>query len=651
PYLWHSLSEQHTIDMVIMLNMMRVEEVIKPLRDLKAPERPFYLLLVILLIQFLYWFVLTPAFQRTAPSFDRFDVESLSVAVIDAPDWSALNAIEFQTLESPYRYCCEAGYRLVRVAFNLDTVPDQGLGEVPIIGATNYQTRLNGTLVWAEGQIHLDDLTAHGRIFRGINHLPAGLLREGSNELTYLMTAAPGAGGFHFGTPILGTYQETVAGFDFRRFLLNDYGLISYTIGYLIALFALIAWLRGGRDPYLFWLAITAFAWSSKLYYQTWDDPIVGGRGLATIGSVFALLLATAWVNLANHMAGRSIRWVLPLSLLGFVLAMVLSVIDIWSDGASRSVERIGYWFIGGGALASTILLLRKLPGLERQYYWEFAIYLMLVLMLMRDSFTRLSDILRGVETDFALPFLMVALVIAFITRNIQLFRSQDQLNQTLQAELNARTAELEAAHARESAFLRRQAHQDERQRIMRDMHDGLGSSLMSMLLAARRDKIDSTDVASGLENVIDEMRLMVDSMDSVGESLPAALALFRERAQTRVTDSGFTFAWDNQSIVDKDEDALPPLDSRSVLQVFRILQEAITNALKHSDGDRIAVTVMPNRIIVNDNGSVLNAPRVGGRGLANMEARAKSIGARFSIDHGSEGTSVKLDLLEPEAC
>lgn len=48
--------------------------------------------------------------------------------------------------------------------------------------------------------------------------------------------------------------------------------------------------------------------------------------------------------------------------------------------------------------------------------------------------------------------------------------------------------------------------------------------------------------MAEGLQSVIDEMRLMVDSMDSVGESLEAALATFRARIQPRVEAAGFAF-------------------------------------------------------------------------------------------------------------
>jgi signal transduction histidine kinase len=195
-------------------------------------------------------------------------------------------------------------------------------------------------------------------------------------------------------------------------------------------------------------------------------------------------------------------------------------------------------------------------------------------------------------------------------------------------------------AHQREKVLLREQPHQDERRRIMADMHDGLGSQLMGMLLSARRGRAEPEAVARGLQGAIDEMRLMIDSMDSVGESLGSALALFRERAQDRVTAAGFVFAWH-----DRGEGRLPALPPRAVLQVFRVLQESVTNALKHSNGNAVRINVACHMIEVCDNGSVLGDERPGGRGLENMAARASAIGAAFALVREGDLTVARITL------
>jgi signal transduction histidine kinase len=298
-------------------------------------------------------------------------------------------------------------------------------------------------------------------------------------------------------------------------------------------------------------------------------------------------------------------------------------------------------------ALGTTALLLRKLPGLPLDRRWEFAIYLVICVALLRDGINAFIGYFHYDLLEMSVPVLLAALVIAFIVRNVRLFRSSEQITAMLQTQLTQRTAELEAAHGRETELVRSQAHQAERQRIMRDMHDGLGSQLMSMLLAARRGVAKPATVAEGLQSVIDEMRLLIDSMDSVGESLGSAFAMFRERVQGRVEEAGMTFHWQDDS-----QGQLPAMGPREVLQVFRIMQEAVTNALKHSTGKALSVTIAPIpepgrsiRIRIFDNGSGLGKTNPRGKGMDSMTARAEGIGGKLVVQSGAEGVGVILDL------
>lgn len=244
-------------------------------------------------------------------------------------------------------------------------------------------------------------------------------------------------------------------------------------------------------------------------------------------------------------------------------------------------------------------------------------------------------------------PFLLLAMTAAFLARNFRLFQSQGALNEMLHAKVMQREAELVEATWREQALVRAQAHDEERRRIMRDLHDGLGSQLM--MLTARLGEADPPNVAEGLQGVIDEMRLMVDS---VGESLESALVTFRARIQPRVEAAGFAFCWNQPESLAPTR--LGPCD---VLQVFRITQEAVTNALKHSGGTQIAVTVTPHAdgaiaIAIADDGHGCSddaETREAGRGLTNMRGRARAVGAQYTLaSTPGKGTQVILALRAP---
>lgn len=221
--------------------------------------------------------------------------------------------------------------------------------------------------------------------------------------------------------------------------------------------------------------------------------------------------------------------------------------------------------------------------------------------------------------------------------------------NERLTHQLAEREAELRRSYHEREVLLEHHATQNERQRIMRDMHDGLGSQLISMLLAARRGQAHPAQVADGLQAVIDEMRLMIDSMDSVGDSLGSALAIFRERIAPRIEAAGLQLEW-----TDRSDGNYPHYEPRELLHIFRIMQEAVANALKHAEATVLKVGIVPDpdtgfalRIAISDDGKGLKRANRPGKGLTSMTSRAAAIGGRLKVANDGQGVSVVLDLPE----
>jgi signal transduction histidine kinase len=106
-----------------------------------------------------------------------------------------------------------------------------------------------------------------------------------------------------------------------------------------------------------------------------------------------------------------------------------------------------------------------------------------------------------------------------------------------------------------------------------------------------------------------------------------------------------------------------PELRPWHVIQILRLLDEAITNAVKHAGAKRIGIRIetvddtvegQRGRITVEDDGRgfvaydngrrAADAPNTA-RGLANMHKRAARCGAQLEVTSGSGGTRVRLDL------
>jgi signal transduction histidine kinase len=95
----------------------------------------------------------------------------------------------------------------------------------------------------------------------------------------------------------------------------------------------------------------------------------------------------------------------------------------------------------------------------------------------------------------------------------------------------------------------------------------------------------------------------------------------------------------------------LPPLDSQRETVIYRVAQEAISNALRHSGSAavKVSLTARQHRVVleVADSGSGFDpdAPRPG-LGLASMRERAASAGARLSVTSApGAGTVVRLSV------
>lgn len=200
----------------------------------------------------------------------------------------------------------------------------------------------------------------------------------------------------------------------------------------------------------------------------------------------------------------------------------------------------------------------------------------------------------------------------------------------------------------------------EERQRIGRDLHDGLGSLLTGIAMGAqglaqarkRGQPIQAEDLehlAQMVEEGAAQAQALARGLNPVRldrEGLPAALQelVGTTRLLTKVAclfDAG---------------EALPALNGLVATQLYWIAQEALHNAVKHARAKRIEVRLIVDKgdlvLTIRDDGTGLsNDPKTrDGTGLHIMPYRANLIGATFSIDAAPEGgtlVSCRLPLEE----
>ena len=231
--------------------------------------------------------------------------------------------------------------------------------------------------------------------------------------------------------------------------------------------------------------------------------------------------------------------------------------------------------------------------------------------------------------------------------RYVDAQRDVEQANAHLELRLHARERELTASHERLRAAEQLALLGQERRRMTQDMHDGLGSTLVSALRVVERGRLDADEVAGVLRGCIDDLKLAIDSMEVVEADLLLLLATLRFRLAPRLDSAGIRLLWEVQDLP-----ALDWLTPGNSLHILRILQEAFANIIKHAQATEIGVaTALDNgwvRLSVSNNGrqfDVAQALRSGGKGLANQQRRADAIGAQISWHSDAAGTRLCLRL------
>jgi signal transduction histidine kinase len=256
------------------------------------------------------------------------------------------------------------------------------------------------------------------------------------------------------------------------------------------------------------------------------------------------------------------------------------------------------------------------------------------------------------VESIYLMPYggllVVAAALLAIFQRYLGAIDETDRLNASLERRLAERSRELEESHRKLRFIEQEQAVAGERQRLMREMHDGLGSSLMSSLVMVERGALDHSQVAQVLRESLDDLKLTIDSLEPMGEDLLTLLGTLRYRLGKRLEAAGVRLEWGVA-----ETPPLPWLNPTSSLQILRILQEGLTNTLKHARATHIRVETafdertVTIRLVDNGIGFDVDATRAAptGRGLQNLERRAATLSGTIQLRSQAGETVLELHL------
>lgn len=190
-----------------------------------------------------------------------------------------------------------------------------------------------------------------------------------------------------------------------------------------------------------------------------------------------------------------------------------------------------------------------------------------------------------------------------------------------------------------------------ERERISRDLHDRLGAYAAAIKNNVVRMEKSDTVVADQLqqlkenaEEMVMALRETIWALQLPGVSMTSLSDRFKSlvnRIASNYPDINIIF---KEEIIEDRE-----LSPNEGIQLMRIMQEALTNALKHANANEILIQIASDkgiRIHIKDNGRGFEQSiKSEGQGLQNMRQRAREAGFSFGIESNESGTEISISM------
>lgn len=480
--------------------------------------------------------------------------------------------------------------------------------------------------------------------------VPSNDSTNASYEIVVALSLVPHGGG-SLSSLRIGDADDLNNRYRVRRFLQISAPQIASTSFLLVGIFgAAFWWSRRHEVTHALFAAIAAANFIRSLRYSFSDPALLDGWYW------WFVLNANTWLIVFGHFLAARIndRYYARLNRVVIGTAVVLAVATLaipFLGMLPHTVAPFSYviqYLLG--IVVVGVMTHGAVKARRREGMLIVSAQILIFSASMHDGL--IQNWGQGVERIYLVPYgsliLLATFLYAILQRYSTAIRDVETLNASLESSLADRTRQLEGTHAKLREVEREQAVMGERQRLMREMHDGIGSSLMSTLVVVEQGQVDREGVALVLRESIDDLTLMIDSLEPISNDLPTVLGVLRYRLGHRLEAAGLKLDWRVKELP-----ALPSLNPTMALQILRMLQEALTNILKHAKAKSIRVETMAevDHLIVRitddgrgfDVATAVSTPT--GRGIANMQRRARSIDARVEIVSSANGTTITVAL------
>ena len=470
---------------------------------------------------------------------------------------------------------------------------------------------------------------------------PLSLWQQGRNELEFRVWVngqqMNGLSQVHVGHALTLHHKALAPGLFWRVNVIQALMWVAVGLG-LISL-GIAAVLR--QTPTYFWFGLCCLAYAVSCVNELWVNFPKDPRLLSWV--IFSSRMVTVPLLILTFLTvvPDRLRWLKKTLVLFAVMAPVL----IGLSENSRTVVMMLYVPLMGMSIVVTGYLLhtRWRTGSMRALLAGLGLMVFVAVGLV--DWMRLSG-----QTDFegvllgsyAFGGLLLA-VGGFLSLTLaDALRISRTFNERLEGEVQKRTLQIEQLNRELTLLEVERTRVQVREKLIQDMHDGFGSQLATASIMAKNNELSPPEMGQLLDDCLTDLQLVVDTHLASSHNLCDVLFDFKHRLLQRLGNTQLQLQFD----IDVPEGAW--LSQDKTLQFLRVLQEAVSNALRHAGAQRLQIGVLLKpqehklEAFVRDDGQGLNPARKAGRGLNTMKARVRELGGEIKL-LSQQGLSVDI--------
>jgi len=534
------------------------------------------------------------------------------------------------------------GTAIYRFELDLNVAPDRLWALLlPRVG-NNAEVHLNGTLLGRHGSFDGYSIIWNTPFQVTI---PSGLLRPGKNIIDVKVEAKAN----YFGRlmpPLIGAQEFIEPRYEqlyFWQIILSE---ICAVFALTMAICMLMIWWYR-KNPLYGWFAFGGISWAFySLYFIITDLPLPLEYWVRFCFSCSFLMLSSMLVFICHFMSWKLIhktRWIMTYSLAGILVLILLPDAQIFNGIR---------WLMAGYALMYSALGFALLNALRFEKSKKHAITSLIGIganigLGLHDWANIFFILNQPYLLQYGQPFIFLVMGRHLFKDYISALRQAELTNKELDERVHLREMELQTSMQKSRQAEHEKLLLKERERIMADIHDGVGGHLISALAVAESStSTETTLVSQTIHQALDELRIVIDSLDPDERKLSLMLGSFRHRYDQRLQKQGIQVNWKFNQL-----DQLDLVGPEISLQLLRILQELITNIIKHARANQVSVWMgisdHPHGqecwLSVADNGIGFDTTASPGRGLGNLKRRAEAVGGSIKLTSQGKGTIAEL--------